>query len=225
MALIWLVVLAGLVLGLNALFPGVLAVEGNQMRLVYGIILLAFLGGGLLYAYRGRHHQALKHGLGWIAVGLALAFVYLIAERSGFVSAPADTAPSPPRTTVTGSGDVELAVARDGHFYADSRINGTTVRLLVDTGASLVALSKRDARRVGIDTETLNYSHQIITANGPASVAIINLDVMEIGDITARNVQATIPEDNVLDRSLLGMSFLNRLSGFERAGDRFFLKP
>lgn len=102
----------------------------------------------------------------------------------------------------------------DGHFWASARVNGVPVKFLVDTGASLVALSKRDARQLGIDTDNLQRNAEIRTAAGRVKAATTVLDKITIDGVTVKNVSAVVIEEG-LEHSLLGMSFLNRLEGWD----------
>jgi aspartyl protease family protein len=102
----------------------------------------------------------------------------------------------------------------DGHFWATAYVNGTPVKFLVDTGASLVALSERDARKIGLDTDRLERNAEVRTAAGRVKAAITTITKIEIDGVTVKNVQAVVI-DKGLEHSLLGMSFLNRLDGWD----------
>lgn len=102
----------------------------------------------------------------------------------------------------------------DGHYWATARVNDTPVKFLVDTGASLVALSKRDARRLGIDTDNLQRNTEVRTAAGRVKAATTVLEKITIDGVTVKNVSAVVIEEG-LEHSLLGMSFLNRLDGWD----------
>ena len=104
---------------------------------------------------------------------------------------------------------VTLAADTRGHFVADGQVNGGSVRFLVDTGATLVALPASEARRLGIDYEkgTRGYSS---TAGGVVPVYRVKLDSVAVGDIQLLGVDAVVLEGPGMDVSLLGMSFLNR---------------
>jgi aspartyl protease family protein len=102
----------------------------------------------------------------------------------------------------------------DGHFWATAYVNGTPVKFLVDTGASLVALSERDARKIGLDTDRLEQNAEVRTAAGRVKASTAMIDKIEIDGVTVKNVQAVII-DKGLEHSLLGMSFLNRLDGWD----------
>jgi aspartyl protease family protein len=120
--------------------------------------------------------------------------------------------------------EVELDAGRHGHFHAEAEINGRYVPVMVDTGASLVALSYRDAEQAGIYLDKKDYTHRINTANGVARVAPVRLDRVSIGGITIDGVDAVVSEPGRLGGSLLGMSFLGRLESVELRSGKMILK-
>ena len=107
------------------------------------------------------------------------------------------------------AGSVTLTADSRGHYVTLGQINGNTIQLLVDTGATLIALPSSDARRLGINylNGQRGYTE---TANGKATAYRITLDTVKIGDITLHNVDAVAMEGDGLKIALLGMSFLNR---------------
>ena len=113
------------------------------------------------------------------------------------------------------AGTVELRAGRYGHFETPAELNGRSVQVMVDTGASLVALTYEDAERAGIFVRNSDFTHQSQTANGIAKFAPVMLDRVSIGGITVRNVQAAVSERGKLQITLLGMSFLGKLSRTE----------
>lgn len=114
---------------------------------------------------------------------------------------------------------VTLRAGDYGHFNTDVEVNGRTIGVMVDTGASLVALTYEDAERAGIYVRPSDFNRIAQTANGSAKVAPVTIDRIEIGGLTVRNVPAVVSEAGNSQRTLLGMSFLSRLSRVEmRAG-------
>jgi aspartyl protease family protein len=113
---------------------------------------------------------------------------------------------------------------RDGHFWAQAQVNGAPVRFLVDTGATEVALTPLDAQRLGIDTARLNYGSTVLTATGGARAASVRLASVIVDGARIDNVDALVIEKG-LDSSLLGMSYLGRLSGFQATPQALFLRP
>lgn len=102
---------------------------------------------------------------------------------------------------------------RRGHFSVTATINGAPTRLVIDTGASLVALTLDDARAAGIGNSELVFNQVTQTANGRVRFAPVMLRDIRIGQLSVDNVPAAVIEN--LDQSLLGMSFLKRLKSFE----------
>lgn len=119
---------------------------------------------------------------------------------------------------------VTLPAGQYGHFLTDAEINGREIGVMVDTGASLVALTYDDAARAGIFVKPSDFTHVAQTANGIARVAPVTISRIEIGDITVRNVQGVVSERGASQRTLLGMSFLGRLSRVEMRGDKLELE-
>jgi aspartyl protease family protein len=108
-----------------------------------------------------------------------------------------------------------LDADRVGHFVTSARINGRSVEVMVDTGASIVALNAETARRLGVAVRKSDFTATIGTVNGTVEVAPVVLTEIRVGNITVRNVEAAVVPGDLLDVNLLGMSFLSRLSGFE----------
>lgn len=109
---------------------------------------------------------------------------------------------------------VVLDADRAGHFFGTFRINGRTERGLVDTGASTIAINLSTARRLGISAGTLAFTARVRTANGDVEAAPAMLSRIEIGGISVRDVQALVLPDKALSGTLIGMTFLSRLSSF-----------
>ena len=106
-----------------------------------------------------------------------------------------------------------IAKAADGHYWAQARMNGASVRVLVDTGATAVALTPADARRLGLEPGRLDYTRRIATAAGAVRAAPVVLDRVEVAGAPVEQVSALVVERG-LSTSLLGMNYLGRLSGF-----------
>ncbi|ACA16849.1 putative exported protein of unknown function with protease domajn [Methylobacterium sp. 4-46] len=111
-----------------------------------------------------------------------------------------------------------------GHYLVHPQIEGRRTRMLVDTGATLCALTQDDAERAGIRLAERDFTRPMATANGVVRGAPVRLAEVQVGGITVRNVEAVVLPRGRLDTSLLGMSFLRRLRGFEAAGGRLTLR-
>ncbi|MGH7048012.1 MAG: retropepsin-like aspartic protease family protein [Stellaceae bacterium] len=102
---------------------------------------------------------------------------------------------------------------RAGHVVIDAVVNGAPIRMLVDSGASLVTLTPADARAAGIDAGELVFNRRASTANGVVRMAPVTLREIRIGQLSLDEIPAAVLEH--LDVSLLGMSFLGRLDSYE----------
>lgn len=129
-----------------------------------------------------------------------------------------------PSARAGGGATVELKVGSNGHFVTDADVNGRSISVMVDTGASMVALTYEDARAIGIAPRDRDFTHRVSTANGVAKVAPVVLDRIQIGDVMVRNVNAAVVEDGKLATTLLGNSFLSKLSRYEMRSGRLVLE-
>lgn len=159
--------------------------------------------------------------------GVVIAGVALIApglrhgEMPRAVAEPAKPPVEAPQMAV-GNGFVaqELVRSPDGHFYADAQVNGAHVRFMIDTGATIVALTREDAQRAGIQ---FSSDRALVRGvGGPVEVIPVTIDRLAIGSLEASQVEAAVAED--LGVSLLGQSFLARVGRVEIEGDRMVLR-
>jgi aspartyl protease family protein len=117
-------------------------------------------------------------------------------------------------------------IAKDsrGHFTTDGRVDGRRLDFMVDTGASVIALTESSAARIGIRLSRSEFNAPVSTANGVVKGARARLDSVDIGGLEVRDVQAMILPDDVLSENLLGLSYLSRLRRFEYAGGKLVLE-
>ena len=118
----------------------------------------------------------------------------------------------------------QIARAADGHYWAEADIDGRAIRVLVDTGASVVALTRQDALRLGLRLTPADFTQTIETASGPVKAAPIDLDHVAVAGARVDKVRALVVEEG-LPHSLLGMSYLGRLSAFEARPTGLTLRP
>jgi aspartyl protease family protein len=129
-----------------------------------------------------------------------------------------------PQPSALSSRTVIIPPGRGGHFRVGGRIDGRPVDLMVDTGASVIALTQRDAAMLGIRLAESDYTAMVKTANGLVRVARAELDTVEIDDLLVHNVAAVVLPPGVLNENLLGLSFLSRLRRFEYADGKLVLE-
>lgn len=123
-----------------------------------------------------------------------------------------------------GGNIVELTAGDFGHYKARAHINGHPIDVLVDTGASFVALTYEDAERAGIFVDETDFKYKSRTANGFARIAIVDIERISIDGIEVRNVRASVHERGLLHVTLLGMSFLSKLERAEMRNGRMILE-
>lgn len=170
-------------------------------RLIYLGLLLAVIAGYFLMENRKRLGKTAQQAAIW---GLIFLGAIAAAGLWGDIRRT-----SLPQEAVVRDGRLEVPVARDGHFYLTAEVNGADVLFVVDTGATDIVLTERDARRAGFDPDTLNYFGVAMTANGQVSTAPVRIGRMILGDRTDTDVPAVV-NGGELDTSLLGMRYLSR---------------
>lgn len=124
------------------------------------------------------------------------------------------------RAAPSGRASVTLLPDDQGHYMAQGQINGGSVRMLLDTGATLIALPASDATRLGINYKSGQMGY-VKTANGDAAAYRVKLNTVKLGDIEINQVDAVVQEQG-LPFILLGMSFLNRTE-MRREGQQMVL--
>ena len=206
----------------------VLGMDSNDFgRMVYLLPIVLMLSAGI-WASRRNTGETLRNLMIWLVIILALATLYLYRLEALAVGNRLLAGLVPGRavvvTTSEGGKEIILHKLLNGHFEADVSINGQEISMLVDTGASMVALSHADAERVGIIPENLDYSMTVMTANGRSRAAPVTLTSVAIGPIVRNNVAASVAEDGKLDQSLLGMSFLETLGSLQMQTDELRIR-
>ena len=169
---------------------------------------------------------------------LVIALILILLGVKGFETlrkapAPSSTVPTRPAASLVaasptpafGSGPMTLYGDRGGQFQADVVVEGATLRMLVDTGAYSVALTAEDAERAGIHPFPSDYIQPVNTANGVVMAAKAELREIALGQIRVRDVATIVLPRGAGHISLLGMTFLKRLSGIQVLDNRLVLTP
>lgn len=195
-----------------------------------GLIALAVVIGGGFFVRRIPASEHLKNIAYWIVIFLLIIAGYAyrfelqaIAARTIGVLAPGSELA---QSLNVGDGDtITIFRSGDGQFRVETRADGVPITMLVDTGASYVVLSYQDAQAIGIDVSRLLFSVPVSTANGRTEAALTRIGHLTIGPVGRYRVDALVAQDGALNTSLLGMSFLSQLPGWEVNGDRLTLRP
>ena len=227
-SLLWFVLAVGLVaLGFIYLDQkGLTVADLSALDMSSATVRLVMLAVAIVVAigmFRGRFSQAIKFILIWLAIVLALAvgYTYRFELREVADRVMAEFVPG---HAATRGRTVQVARGQGGNFMVVTQVNGARLPMILDTGASSVVLTHEAAKAAGLPLEVLSYSVTVDTANGRARAAPVTLQTIGVGGIVEREVAALIAQPGQLRQSLLGMSFLNRLEGWEVRGDRLVLR-
>jgi aspartyl protease family protein len=120
--------------------------------------------------------------------------------------------------------EVRIPMTRDGHFWADVELNGTKRRMLVDSGATVTALSETTAAAAGVEADGTLVPLLMNTANGTIRADAGTLDRLEIGGIEARKLKIVI-SPGLGDTDVLGMNFLSQLQSWRVENRTLILTP
>ena len=213
-----------LVLALNNRFPWALENDNNSYRLVYLLLWLVIAGGGSLLVALQHPARAVRDILIWGGLFVALIVGYSYRDVFQDVGRRVSAELMPSAGTANSDGSQTFKASQDGHFYIEAAVEGTPVLFLVDTGATMVVLSPADAQRIGFDLDGLSYSSLAETANGMVRGAPVKLRNLELGNLRLTEVAAEVNEAE-MSQSLLGMSFLSRLSGYDVRNGEMTLHP
>ena len=213
-----------LVYGLSRAFPDAARSDDAHLGLVYNVVLLVGVGSSVIVGYRLRAGTMLRHALAWIGIACVLLLAYSFRGEVRNLGDRIYGELRPDRALVQENGTLAIRRSADGHFRLTATVDGKAIRFLVDTGATLVALSPDDARRLGFDPAALRYGMRTETANGTTWSAPVMLATIRVGPVRVDRVAAAVSRDG-LGESLLGLSFLNRLAGYEVRGDTMILRP
>jgi len=170
-------------------------------QLIYLVLLASVIGAYFVVENRNRLGRVAQQAVVWGLIFLGIVAGYglwdrVVRENTG-------------RGAVAADGSIDLPVAPDGHFYVTADVNGTALSFVIDTGATDIVLTQRDAARLGIDTGALAYTGRALTANGMVETAPVTLDSVELAGFRDESVPAVVNSGD-LETSLLGMSYLGR---------------
>lgn len=188
---------------------------GDQIAsLAYLGLLFAVIGGWFFVQNRQSLGKMLQMGILW-----GLIFLGVIAARGLWDDVRTSTNPF---QAVSQEGFMTLPRDRDGHFYAVLDLNGVPVEFMVDTGATQVVLNYDDAKRIGLDPDSLPFLGRAETANGAIEIAFDTVDNMSFGPYVDENVRVSVSRAD-MGTSLLGMSYLSRFDTLQISGSQMLM--
>ncbi|MEO6092995.1 MAG: TIGR02281 family clan AA aspartic protease [Novosphingobium sp.] len=158
-------------------------------------------------------------------LGLVAALLLTIAQVARFTSGTDLALPQLglPEQRVTG-GETRVAMNSDGHFWLKASVNGTVRRFLVDTGATITAVSPATAEAAGMAPQRLRQSVILRTANGTVSAPLATIDELRFGNVVARDLDAVIAP-GLGNANVIGMNLLSRLASWRVEGRTLILVP
>jgi len=196
---------------------------GDFASLLVSVAWLVVITGVLIALFRDRLTKALEAAVLWIVIALLLMLGYTYRFQLHDIADQVMAELVPGRVADSGR-TVALARAQSSDFQITTDVNGHSIPMILDTGASSVVLTNEAAKAVGLPVEVIKYTVNIATANGHTKAAEVTLDRVAVGSIVERAVPALIAQPGQLKTSLLGMSFLNRLQSWEVRGDKLVLR-
>lgn len=159
-----------------------------------------------------------------VATIASLGAAYGLTHQESRAAQAAVVRPALDAPQISNSTSAQIARAADGHYWAEADIDGRAIRVLVDTGATVVALTRQDAQRLGLRLTPSDFIHTVETASGPVKAAAVELGHVAVAGARVTKVRALVVEQG-LPHSLLGMSYLGRLSAFEARPTGLTLRP
>ena len=190
--------------------------ENDFSRLIYLSVLVVAILGSVLISRRGAYGKMFRQAGVWL-----LIFMGLVA----IVASWQDIRQSGQTMSFQQSEDGAIIIPKeiDGHFHLTLTINDRPIDFLVDTGASDIVLTRKDAARVGFDPNRLDYWGMANTANGTVRLATIRLETVRLGEFIDKNIRASVNKAP-MEKSLLGMRYLSKFSAIEISNDQMILK-
>ena len=205
-----------------AMETGVTTADFDNSNIAYFCVLIAVFIAGFVGLGRAELLNRFKMLFAWVALILLMVFAVTYwpnIQNSQFYASLV------PATAIEGkNGEISVKKASDGHFYINASVNGQKIKFMVDTGASDIALTQKDAAKLGFDVENLNYNKVFSTANGTTRGASVKISYLEVGGFEMQDFYASVNQ-GALENSLLGMSFLSHFKSYKVEGETLILTP
>lgn len=191
--------------------------ESDIAYFLFLLLFLAFIGGSYFVSRKGHFGQSIQQMAIWCLIFFGFIAVYGLRDTI-------NTQLFPNAHTVQHGASYVFQREADGHFYATLKINGEPIKLVVDTGATGLVLTKEDAELVGLPMDRLVFSQTAYTANGIVESAPVVLHDVRMGDVVHSSMRASVNGGD-LHRSLLGMQYISEFSEFKIVKDLLYLTP
>jgi aspartyl protease family protein len=194
-------------------------------HIVYTLVLLVVLVSALVARGRARsrgHSGHMRNATIWVAIAAGLLLAYSVKDEVLGLGRRI-VSELVPHLGLAGADTITFRARADGHFVVEASVDGQPLLFLIDSGASDVVLSPQDAARLGLKLDKLRFDRMYQTANGIVRGAPVRLKRVTLGPIELTDVRASV-NGAPMETSLLGLSFLTRLSSWRVEGDRLTLE-
>lgn len=210
-----LVIAAGLALIISSDAGALVGLTQQQTGQVVLLVVVLIIVAGGTFGRRIRFGEMLANLVLWVGI-FAFTFVIYAYRDPLMRMGERVVAELQPGVAVvdTNAGTATFQRALGGSFRVNADVNGANVHFIFDTGASAVVLTREDAIAAGVRVDGLSYSVAVQTANGTGRAAVVTLKNISVGAIKRRNVRAFVASEGALQTSLLGMTYLETLSGY-----------
>ncbi len=220
-----LLISIGLALVISADAGSLVGLSQEQTGQIIALIMVLILVAGGAFSRRIKFSEMLSAILLWAGIFAIAIVAYVFREDIGKFAGRLSGELAPGSATISENGRIALFHrSASGSFKVNAKVENINLNMIFDTGASMVVLTHQDAQKIGVNSDNLRYNIRVQTANGITYAASIMLDNIVIGDIERKNIKAFISQDNLLETSLLGMSFLETLSGYSVMNDQLELR-
>lgn len=197
---------------------------GAQSAEIVWLLLAIVLVGSALLSRRWSLTAALSMALWWIAIFvIALGIFSYRSELGGVADRVKSEVTGEAQQRVEGSA-LRVAKALDGHFWVEGQVNGHSMRFLIDSGASITALSETSAMAAGLNIDQSGFPMVLTTANGTIEARRSNIATLQIGPLRASDLPIVV-SSAFGDINVLGMNFLSKLKSWRVEGDEMILEP
>lgn len=195
----------------------------NTSRFIYFLLLFLLLASSLITHIKRDRLGTARNFLLWVSIIFLLITLYSYRYEMQTVK---DRVVSTlfPSKAVMKNGAITFQASQDGHYYLWADINNTPIYFMLDTGATDIVLTQRDAKKIGIVPQRLDYTKIYHTANGTSYGAPVVISRFTLGELQLYNLHASVNAGK-MQTSLLGMSFLNQLQGYEVKNGVLMLWP
>ena len=204
-------------------FPESISSTDDKAHLLYLLALVTFVSSSLLFVRIFNFGEFLRNISLWLLIASIFVIGYTMQNELKELPQRVISEILPNQPFSISDQEIILSADERGHFSVIGKVNGKRIHFLIDTGATGIVLSSRHARKIGINTDKLNYDMPMQTANGIANSARYKIQSLTIGHIALNNITVYVNQANMTE-SLLGMTFLNKLESFRVEGRNMILK-